>query len=88
MIAKTNEAFWAGFENLPQGVQALAREKYALWRADPFHPSLHFKQVAPGLWSVRIGRNYRALARRRGEMVVWFWIGPHVAYDRLIGSWD
>lgn len=84
MIPKTTAAFWACLDGLPREIQNLAREKYALWREDPFHPSLHFKQVAPGLWSVRIGLGHRALARRRGEMIVWFWIGTHEEYNRLI----
>jgi hypothetical protein len=51
---------------------------------DPFHPSLHFKELVPDLWSVRINIAYRALARRRGDVVVWFWIGTHEQYERLI----
>jgi hypothetical protein len=35
-------------------------------------------------WSVRIGRRYRAVAVERGEDLVWFWIGSHADYDRLI----
>jgi hypothetical protein len=34
---------------------------------------------------VRIGRGYRALGRRQGDTLVWFWIGTHDDYDRLIG---
>jgi hypothetical protein len=29
------------------------------------------------LWSVRVGRRFRALAKDRPEALVWFWIGPH-----------
>jgi hypothetical protein len=49
----------------------------------PHHPSLRLKKV--GLfWSVRVGLPYRALARDRAEGLVWFWIGYHSQYDRLL----
>ncbi len=86
MIGKTEAIFWECFGRLPHGVQATAREKYALWAADPFHPALHFKETLPGMWSVRINQKYRALGRRRGETIVWFWIGTHAEYDRLLNG--
>jgi hypothetical protein len=70
---------------LPTDLQQQARAKYALWRREPFHPSLHFKELYENLWSVRVTLNCRALARRRGDLIVWFWIGTHAEYDRLIG---
>jgi hypothetical protein len=36
------------------------------------------------VYSVRISRGYRALGRLDGSDMVWFWIGPHDEYDRLI----
>ena len=36
------------------------------------------------MYSVRVGLNHRALAFDFGEHLVWFWIGPHDEYDRLI----
>ena len=44
---------------------------------------LHFKKI-DRFWAVRVGLHYRALAVRDEADVVWFWIGPHVEYDRLI----
>jgi hypothetical protein len=40
---------------------------------DSGHSSLHFKKLAANeaLWSVWIGRQYRVLARRKGDLVVW-----------------
>jgi hypothetical protein len=83
---KANRDFWACFDRLPRSAQTIARQKYRLWLNDPFHPSLHFKELTPGIWSARISDNLRAMARRRGELVVWFWIGAHDEYDRLIGK--
>jgi hypothetical protein len=41
---------------------------------------------APTIFSARIGLHYRALAVRSGEEVVWFWIGTHAEYDRLLSQ--
>jgi len=84
VISKTHRRFWDRFRELPAGIQELARSKYRLWARDPFHPPLQFKPLLREVWSVRIGPNYRALARRKGELVVWFWIGTHEEYDRFI----
>jgi hypothetical protein len=86
MTSKATAEFWACFRRLAAGVQEQARKKYRLWQQDPFHPSLHFKEVVPGLWSARINMQYRTLARRRGDLVVWFWIGTHADYDQLVSG--
>jgi hypothetical protein len=83
--SKTRRGFWDKFATLPHEVQITARDKFNLWRHDPFHPSLQFKQIHVDLWSVRITRDYRALGLRDGDTIVWFWIGTHADYDGLIG---
>jgi hypothetical protein len=72
---------------LPPQVQAQARLAYQLFRQDPFHPSLRFKQVHASrpIYSARVGLAYRALAVRGGDDVIWFWIGSHADYDDLLG---
>jgi hypothetical protein len=45
---------------LPANIRALADRAFALLKADPYHPSLHFKKV-DNFWSARIGIHYRAL---------------------------
>jgi hypothetical protein len=75
--------FWTCYRNLPASVRELADKNFELLKADPKHPSLHFKQVGR-LWSVRVGRHYRALGLDRDEGVVWFWIGSHAEYDKFI----
>ena len=74
------------FEKLPASVQKQAFAAYRLFRDDPFHKSLQFKQVGTRSddWSVRIGLHYRALGRRHGDHVVWYWIGTHAEYDQLL----
>ena len=49
------------------------------------HPSLNLKKVG-SYWSVRIGLRFRALAIEKPEGFIWFWIGKHSDYDRLINS--
>ena len=83
MIGKAHGRFWKSFEKLPAEAQDLARKKYALWRKDPFHPSLGFEERRNRICVVRIGNRYRALGLRDGEMVVWFWIGTHEDYNRF-----
>jgi hypothetical protein len=75
--------FWRHYNRLPQEVRDLADKNYALLNLDPRHPSLRFKKVGKG-YSVRIGRDYRALAVDQDGEPVWFWIGPHGEYDQRI----
>jgi hypothetical protein len=86
LISKTTKRFRAALENLPPAVRRHARESYRLFREDPYHPGLGFRQVHPSepIYSVRIGLHHRALAVRSGEEVVWFWIGSHADYDNLL----
>jgi hypothetical protein len=72
------------YEALPLPVRKLADANYALLKRDPRHPSLQFKKVGR-YWSVRIGLRYRALAMDVDGGYLWFWIGSHADYDRLIG---
>ena len=84
MKSSTTPDFWAAYQALPERVRNLARKIYLLWQENPGHPSLRWKQLAPGLWSVRIGLQYRALARVRGDTAYWFWIGTHNEFDKII----
>jgi hypothetical protein len=81
-----NERFDRAFEKLPESVKRQAREAYRAFKQNPRHPGLHFKQVPPTepIFSVRITDDYRALGRRDGEDIIWFWIGPHAEYENLI----
>ena len=88
MRHRASPRFWSCYHSLPNAVRELADRCYAQLRQDPHHPSLHFKKVGRKreLWSVRVGLHYRALAVESGSEVVWFWIGTHAEYDRLIAS--
>ena len=81
---RATQAFWKAYHALPEEVRRTADNAYALLKRDSRHPSLHFKKVGR-LWSVRVGLFYRALAVEHEADLVWFWIGTHAEYDKLVG---
>lgn len=66
--------FWYHYRQLPEPVRQLADKNFALLKQSPDHPSLHLKKVQgrDGLWSVRVGRNHRALAVEVEDGFQWF----------------
>ena len=83
MTHRASRRFWECYARLPAEVRALADETFQLLKTAPDYPSLHFKK-AGRFRSVRVGIHYRALAVQEGDDVVWFWIGHHAEYDRLL----
>ena len=81
--SRTTPRFWKLFAELPTEVQDLAVEKYELFKHDPFHPSLGF-QAKGRVWTVDIGRSYRAIANRNENRLSWFWIGSHEDYNNVL----
>jgi hypothetical protein len=75
--------FWDCYERLPEAVRELADHCFDLLKANPRHPSLHFKKTGK-YRSVRVGLHYRALGIEVSEGVLWFWIGTHSDYDNLL----
>jgi len=80
---RASSRFWRHFEALEREQQELARANYAMLRANPQHPSLHFKRVGR-YWSARVGSGHRALGMDVADGILWFWIGSHEEYARLI----
>ncbi|WP_316231574.1 hypothetical protein [Bradyrhizobium sp. SZCCHNR1051] len=76
--------FWAAYELLPEAIKRLADQNFELLKRDPRHPSLQFKKVGR-FWSARVGLRYRALATEIDDGYLWFWIGSHADYDKLVG---
>jgi hypothetical protein len=75
--------FWFHYRRLPLEIRELADKNFQLLRADPKHPSLHFKKIGD-LWSARVGLHYRSLALDDRDGAHWFWIGSHAEYDQLL----
>jgi hypothetical protein len=82
--------FWTEYSTLPQEVRLRADKQFALLKENPQHSSLQFKKVGERrgqeIWSARVTLKHRALAIKRGDGYLWFWIGDHEAYDRMISS--
>ncbi len=83
MIHRAAPDFWVSYRALSPAAQALADKAFALLKADPRHPSLAFKKVGR-FWSARVGIRHRVLGVDVADGVLWFWIGSHADYDKLI----
>jgi hypothetical protein len=53
--------FWTYYHALPVAIREKADKAFELLKANPQHPSLHFKKVGR-FWSARVGLHYRAVA--------------------------
>jgi hypothetical protein len=77
--------FWFHYRTLPPEIRELADAKFQLLKDDARHSSLRLKKVGI-FWSARVGLRYRAVAKERAEGLVWFWIGRHDMYSRIISD--
>ena len=86
MISHTNSSFWKQYRKLPQNIRDISQKQYRLFVSNPYHASLHFKRVhsTKPIYSARITRNYRAIGVLNADVIVWFWIGSHDDYDKLL----
>ena len=86
MISHTTSSFRHLLENLPADVRMQARDAYRQFKNNRFHPSLHFKKVHSRrpIYSARINIDYRAVGIIDGEEIIWFWIGSHKEYEKLL----
>ena len=82
--------FWEQYAQLPAQVRIRADKQFSLLKSNPEHPSLRFKKVGEHrgveVWSARVTLNYRALAIKRDDGYLWFWIGDHKSYDALVSQ--
>ena len=76
--------FWRLHEALPPDIRRAADKQFSLWRQNPQHRLLHSKRIWHNLWSARVNENDRALATFDGDTWLWFWIGQHDEYERLL----
>ncbi len=80
--------FWQSTPTPFRRKSARADKQFSLLKANSQHPSLQFKKVGERhgqeMWSARITLNHRALAIKRTDGYLWFWIGDHKAYEALI----
>lgn len=88
MKSRTTANFRQAFSNLPLPIQEQARLAYRQFKINLGHPSLRFKQVNPRLsvYSARISKDYRAVGQLDDDTIIWFWIGSHSDYDKLLSQ--
>ena len=86
MNSVTTLRFRKAYSRLPENIKETTRKAYRLWKKDTFHASLQFKQVhsTHPIFSVRINISYRALGVKEGNTLIWFWVGSHAEYDKLL----
>jgi hypothetical protein len=76
--------FWQLYQALPSEIQRATRKAHAIFLGNPAHAGLRLERLKsdPRAWSVRITRDYRAVALRSGDDWLWVWIGTHKEFDR------
>ncbi len=85
MRSLTSPDFWRAYAALPKETRAAARKAYHLWKQNPHHGSLRF-QKRGRYWRVCFGSGCRALAVTVPDGYLWFWIGTHDEYERVLKS--
>jgi len=88
MNSKASPRFWRLYDRLPHHEQQRARKAYQIWKTNPNAPGLRFKRVSEQepIYSVRVGDAYRVLGLLEGDTIVWFWIGRHDEYERILNK--
>lgn len=86
MKSQATSTFWELYARLPRSVQRQARKAYQMWKENPRHPGVRFKRVddEEPVYSARVSDAYRALGILEGDTVIWYWIGSHDEYERLL----
>lgn len=88
MTSKGTDYFWELYRGMPVEVRIAAGLAYGKFRQNPAHPGLQLERLRkdPRLWSVRVTRDHRAVARRYEDEWVWIWIGSHKDFDRQFAA--
>ena len=83
----TTKKYWQDYNQLPPNVKRVADKNLSILKQNHQHPSLNLKKIKQ-YWSIRAGLNYRALGvdTPDKEGIVWFWIGSHKEYERLLNK--
>lgn len=87
MNYRRTKEFKNQIKKLSSVLQIIVKKQYLLLVSNSSHPSLQFKELRPGWWSIRITNNYRCLGIHRiatkkyAECILWYKILPHSKYD-------
>lgn len=82
VISRGTSNFWKLYWALPEEVRTAARAAYRKFQQNAAHPSLHLERMRfdSRFWSVRITRDYRAIAQRFPDDT---WIGFGLAATEI-----
>jgi len=91
---RRTRGFRALFDELPKGIQQLAKFAFGLFLANPYHPSLRRHTLDDnrkgrhrcGSVSVSITMQYRAIYVEVDGVNVWYWVGTHAQYKVFTGG--
>jgi mRNA-degrading endonuclease RelE of RelBE toxin-antitoxin system len=88
MKSRRTRRFREALAKLPDSIRRQASDAYRQFQTDPYYPGLQFKKVhtVRPVYSARINDDYRVLGQMRSNGIVWFWIGKHEEYERLLKS--
>ena len=88
MNSRTTRRFRQMLSELPTNIRRQAKEAYRLFRENSRHPSLRFKKVhnTDPIYAARININYRVIGIVDNGEIIWFRIGPHTEYEKLLGE--
>lgn len=85
---ETTEKFWKNFYALPNSQKASVREKWRVFKSNPFDPSLGTHQIHKltaqakhTIYSVIIENDLRVLFRIDGDVITSLTIGTHAIYQ-------
>ena len=81
--ALCNPFFLERIRRTARKYKKLADKNFELLKKNPYHPSLHLKKVGR-YWSVRVGKKYRAIGIEIEDGIIWFWIGKHSEYEKIV----
>jgi len=85
VTSRATSEFWNVYWALPDNLRDAGRAAYQKFRENPAHPSLQLERLRsdPRFWSVRVTRDYRAVAQRfKADVWIWVWIGNHKDFER------
>jgi mRNA-degrading endonuclease RelE of RelBE toxin-antitoxin system len=83
-----SQKFIKCYSGLPERIKRITKKNYKLWKKNPNHSSLNFKEVKDNtnIYSVRIGIGWRAIGVVEQDTIIWFWIGSHEDYNNMISN--
>ena len=86
MISRLAPEFFDALRKLDPVTWRKVRQAYQLFKDNPRHGSLRFRRVrgTRSHYSARIDDNYRVLGLVQGNIITWYWVGPHDEYERMI----